>query len=87
MDRLLAFYLLLLVAVIVSFAVMVSADQPISISVHGKLLADESSANEGRFWIEGEDSTPLCAIPESYLATWLHGSIGKQATLSIEVKP
>lgn len=57
----------------------------LSVQVKGKLLADEASASEGRFWLEG-DSTPICAAPESWLADWLAGSVGHQMTVRFEVE-
>lgn len=58
----------------------------IAISVHGKLLADESSADEGRYFLDDENSTAVCANPDSQLNDWLKASIAKRLTLWIEVE-
>lgn len=76
---------LLRIALAFLFALALLHAEPLSVHVAGKLLADEASASEGRFWLD--DSTPICAAPESWLADWLAGSVGHHLTVRFEVDP
>lgn len=60
--------------------------ESLSITAKGKLLADENSADEGRFYLSDEENTPICATPESYLHGWLKGSVDHQIVVRFEVE-